>query len=118
MATKFSKYLDQEEQTRVPLKKKRALESCSQPARRAASSKKQQKSHELRSVKMTSSAYEKMDIVKMVTSKSYVAILDEAMTNYLERMALENDKIKAMKAMLEDYQKSEIDGQTSIDDFL
>lgn len=71
----------------------------------------------LKSVKINTNTEQILDILKMATSKTYVDLMDEALTNYLEVVALENVKVKAMQALINDHQVVD-ERQTSIEEFM
>lgn len=71
----------------------------------------------LKSVKINANTEQILDILKMATSKTYVDLMDEALTNYLEVVALENVKVKAMQALINDHQTVD-EQQMSIEDFM
>lgn len=71
----------------------------------------------LKSVKINTNTEQILDILKMATSKTYVDLMDEALTNYLEVVALENVKVKALQALINDHQAVD-ERQTSIEEFM
>ena len=79
--------------------------------------KKKKTRSSLKSVKINANTEQILDILKMATSKTYVDLMDEALTNYLEVVALENVKVKAMQALINDHQAVD-ERQTSIEEFM
>ena len=71
----------------------------------------------LKSVKINANTEQMLDILKMVTSKTYVDLMEEALTNYLEVVALENVKVKAIQTLFQDHQVVDAH-QTSIEEFM
>ncbi|MGI1837510.1 hypothetical protein ACRPK2_09275 [Lactococcus garvieae] len=71
----------------------------------------------LKSVKINANTEQILDILKMATSKTYVDLMEEALTNYLEVVALENVKVKAIQTIVNDHPIVE-EYQTSIEEFM
>lgn len=71
----------------------------------------------LKSVKINANTEQILDILKMATSKTYVDLMEEALTNYLEVVALENVKVKAIQTIVNDHQVVD-ERQTSIEEFM
>lgn len=71
----------------------------------------------LKSVKINENTEQILDILKMATSKTYVELMEEALTNYLEVVALENVKVKAIQTIVNDHPVVE-EYQTSIEEFI
>jgi predicted transcriptional regulator len=70
-----------------------------------------------RSVKISDEAFEKLKILKMATEISYVDLIELAIENLVEVTALENQKVKAIEALLHDYKPPE-ETQMSLEEFL
>ncbi|GAB2023344.1 hypothetical protein RyT2_24200 [Pseudolactococcus yaeyamensis] len=102
----LSKYLDPEnsQKTHIPLE-----------TRRKQQVQVPKKQNKLTTVKVTLESYEKLNILKTATGQTHLSLLDAALELYFETIALENQKVKAYKALADDYKV--VDGQMTIDDF-
>uniref|UniRef100_UPI00359C15C0 hypothetical protein n=1 Tax=Lactococcus garvieae TaxID=1363 RepID=UPI00359C15C0 len=71
----------------------------------------------LKSVKINANTEQILDILKMATSKTYVDLMEEALAHYLEVVALENVKVKAIQTLFQDHPVTP-ERQTSIEEFM
>ena len=86
------------------------------PPQPAQGNKKKTRSS-LKSVKINANTEQILGILKMATSKTYVDLMDEALTNYLEVVALENVNVNAIQALINEHQAVD-ERQTSIEEFM
>ncbi|WP_242359033.1 hypothetical protein [Lactococcus petauri] len=92
-------------------RKKATLEALPlQPSKKSSRSR-------LKSVKINANTGQMLDILKMATSKTYVDLMEEALVNYLEVVALENVKVKAIQTLFQDHPVP-YEYQTSIEEFM
>lgn len=70
-----------------------------------------------RSVKIGEVSFEKLKILKMATEKNYVDLIELAIDNLVETIALENQKVRAIESLLHDYQPPP-EEQISLEEFL
>lgn len=129
MANKFLKQLSQEETDYLPRKQKQAvrpkttiisdekLEKFPNLAKTRAMPNTFQKSKKFHTMKASPYAYEKFDILQKATGATFSEMLDQAAEMLFDAKALENERVGAMEALLNDYRKVDKE-QMSLEDFM
>ncbi|SFL28922.1 hypothetical protein [Lactococcus garvieae] len=129
MANNFLKQLNKEETDYISRKQKQAirpktaiisdekLEKFPNIAKTLATPSPIKKSKKFHTMKASQEAYEKFDILQKATGLTFSELLNQASEMLFEAKSIENERVKAMAALLHDYPKEDKE-QMSIEDFL